>query len=541
MKKKISTYVVLTIALVGCVVGMVFLGLNLFTDKTVKMQNFENMTKEQVFEWATKNNVSDYITYTYEYSENVAEGSVISQSIEPEATVENNFTVCISKGSIIDINVGDYKTRKEFEDFIAQYPKVKVDYVSDEVFNEKSELTKFSKNQIDIKNDQLTVFLSLDRAEKQTEEDKKPEKEDDKKDGKVLIPGNLLGMEEDKFIAKLNELGFKNLKKNAEKFYSFTSKKDTIYSYDDGKFDTNKTINYAISLGDYPTAFDAKEYNGLAKDKVDALVKKYNALNVHITLNVKEVETKDTKLVNTVANCQCTKNGTKSIISCDLYIKEIATVNVPSYAGKTETEMQDALKALGFNSFNKTGSKYSTYAAGTVYSNDTGDKKTNVTINYVLSLGSYVPNVNDFNGKTLNDAKNVANNYNNQGANVQISNPQSVEDNNHPNNTLYDCSSTNTSPFIITCKLAVNYSRYDLLSESMIIQNYFTSSYEGTVAKLNELFNGKFTNVTYKGVESSLGLGQIVNVTVNGQDVYDAGKYDSKTPIVIEICNKQRN
>ena len=543
-KKNVSTYVILSIALVGCVVGMVFLGMNLFADKTVKMQNLENMTKEQVFDWATKNKVSDYISYKYEYSDTVDEGVVISQSIEPKTAIEKEFNVTISKGSIIDLNVNDYKTKKEFEDFISQYPKVKVTYTNDTIHIDSSELTKFSKNQIDIKNDELIVYLSSDDiVADPKEEDTKPEKQEEDKTGdKVLIPSNLLGMEEDKFLAKLKELGFTNVKKATEKYYSFTSKKDTIYSYDDGKFAKDKTINYALSLGDYVTAFNAKEYNGLTLTKANELVKKYNALNAHITLNTKNVETKDTKLIDTIANCKCEKNGTKSIITCDLYVKQVEEKNVPSYAGKSETEMQNALKELGFTKFNKTRSQYSTFGSGIVISNDTGNKKTTATINYVLSLGSYIPNLNEYNGKTLNDARIVANNYNSQGANVQIANPQSVDTNDHPNNTLYNCTSNNGSgSIIITCNLAINYSRYNIPSEAIIKQNYSTASYDSTIIKLKELFDGKFVNVVYRGVESSLSVGQVVNVTVNGNDVYEQGEYDSTTSIVIDVCNKVRN
>lgn len=543
-KKNVSTYVILSVALLGCVAGMIFLGINLFVDKTIKMQNLENMTKEQVFDWATKNNVSEYISYKYEYSDTVDEGVVISQSIEPKATIEKEFDIIISKGSIIDININDYKTKKEFDDFITQYPKVKVTYTNDTVHSDTSELTKFSKKQIDIKNDELIVYLSNEEAvENPKNEDKKPdEKEDDKTGDKVLIPGNLLGMEEDKFLAKLKELGFANFKKATEKYYSFTSKKDTIYSYDDGKFAKDRTINYAISLGDYPTAFNAKEYNGQTLAKVNELAKKYNALNAHITINTKDVETKDTNLIDTVANCKCEKNGIKSIITCDLYVKQVEEKNVPSYAGKTETEMQSALNELGFTKFNKSGSKYSTYASGVVISNDTGAKKTTATINYVLSLGSYSPNLNEYNGKTLNEARNTANNYNNQGANVQIPDPHNVDTNDYPNNTLFNCSSNNGSgSIIITCDLAVNYSRYNIPSEAIIKQNYSTATYDATIIKLKEFFDGKFINVVYRGVESALSVGQVVNVTVNGNDVYEQGEYDSSTSIVIDICNKIRN
>lgn len=542
IKNNVLTYVLLSIALVVCLGGMTLLGYNIFFNKEVTMTNFEDKTKEDVLKWATKNNLENQITYEYVYSENIDKGKVVSQSLEANQKVTDNITISISKGSIIDININDYKTKKEFEDFITKYPNVKVTYEDDTNSNSDNELTKFSKNSIDIKGDSLTVYISA------KDNEVKPENKDDKKDDakdsgtKVLIPSNLLGMEEQKFIKTLNDLGFKNLKKSDKKYYSFTSKKDTIYSYDDGNIDTGKTINYALSLGDYPTAFDAKEYNNKTLDAAKTVAKKYDDLNAHVTLNTTDKETADTASIGKVNNCTCVKNGTKSIITCDLFVKKIETKEVPSYAGKTESQMQTALKALGFTKFNKSGEKYSSNAVGTVISNDTGNKKTNETINYVLSLGVYTPNMNEYNGKTLDQARSVATNYNNKGANVEIANPQAVENNTKPNNTLYDCSASNVSgKIVITCNLAKTVTRFDIPSEQFIKQDCSTSTYEGTVAKLKTLFEGKFTTVHYNSVESALGVGQIVNIKVGGNDNFTSGSYEASTIIEIDICGTQRN
>lgn len=538
MKKGIITYIVLSITLVACIGGMAFLGYGLFFDNGVSMSNFDSASKEDVLKWAAKNKVTDLIKYEYEYSDTVDKDVVISQSIEPNEKIEGEFTITISKGSIIDLDINDYKTKTEFETFISKYPKVSVTYETDDQENENSELTRFSKNSIDIKNDELTVFLA--KINDKTDNSKDKDKEKDTDTSKVLIPNNLLGMEEDKFIKKLNDLGFKNLKKDTEKYYSFTSKKDTIYSYDDGKFSTDKTINYAISLGDYVSAYDEKEYNGKKLEDAKKVADKYNKLNAHITFNTVEKETNDTNLVGKVSNCKCLKSNNNSVITCELGIKEVKTETVSSFVGQQESKMISDLKALGFKNFNKTASKYSTqYGNGVIMSNRTGNFKITETIDYTVSLGQYVPNINEYNGKTLAQANNIVNNYRNQGANITLSTNE-VETNEYTNGTLYGCDSQDSNTKI-TCNIAKNYSRYILGSEGFIKEKSGTS-YDATIANLNSYFNGKFTNVNYIPVTKAEAVGTITNVKVNGNDSYTGNiEYDSSVLIEIEICQTQLN
>ena len=541
-KKSIGTYVFLIVTLVACLTGAVILGINLFIDKTVKMENLETYSKDQVFEWANKNKLSDLITYTYEYSADIEEGMVISQSLEPKAEVKENFTVCISKGSIIELNINDFKTKKDFEDYIAKYPNVVVAYEEDSETNENGELTKFSKNSIDIKADSLTVFLSNVNAEdNKNKEENINNKDDDKDSTKVLIPADLLGMEEDKFIKKLNDLGFKNLKKDTQKYYSFKSKKDTIYSYDDGKFDTKREIKYAISLGDYVTDFKAADYNDKTLADAKKVANKYNDLNAHITLNTKDVNVSDDKLVGKLSNCSCVKNGTKSIITCDLGTKGAKTVEVESFAGQSEETLQSTLKEKGFSKFNRTGSLYSQYGMGLVISNDTGSKKVTDTINYTTSLGVYTPNLNEYIGKTLAEARGVASNYNALGANVEVADTQgTVENDSLTNNTLTNCTSNNVSgKYLITCSLVVNVAKYEVSSEAMIKSTYSKTTYDGTVNALKGVFDGKFTNWRVEAITDPLAVGQIANVVVGGQDSFSAGLYRADTEIVIYVVQTQ--
>lgn len=546
MKKSSKlVYVWLSLGLVVCLCGLTFLGYSLFfKDKTLKMENFENAPKTEVLKWVTKNGLENSIKYVYEYSDTVEEGNVISQSIKADDKVDGEFTVTISKGSVITLNISDYKTKDEFDKFISQYPNIKVSYEVGDSANSNSELLKFSKDKVDVKNDELLVFLAKNDGTADNK-DKKEEKDEKDSGNTATIPGNLLGMEETKFIKTINDLGFKNLKKSETKYYSFTSKKDTVYSYDDGKIDLGKTINYAISLGDYPTAFNAKEYDGQTLDAVNKLVKKYNDLNAHITLKTTNLETTDSKLVGKLANSKCTKDGTKSIITANVYVAPSTTINVDNYAGKAEDVMLKALKDKGITKFNKGTAKYSVQPVNTIAYNDTGSKTKNDTINYYLSLGSYENNgysTGDFVDKTLDEAKNKVNYYNNLGANITLNTSFEETEDESKNNIVYGStiSTYNSDKHTLTLSVYKMVAKYDLPSESFIKDNYSKSSYDATVSALTELFNGKFTNVQYIGVENALDVGQIVDVKVNGSTTYTQGSFRYDTPIIIEICQTAR-
>lgn len=526
--KNLITYIILSVCAVGCLTAAIILGFNIFGNNSVTIEDFTNKSKVDVLKWVTKNKVENYITYEYEYSTEAEEGFIINQSLEPKSKVESNFTVTVSKGSIISLTTSEYKTKKDFADFISKYNNVKVLY--DGEAKDDSEIEKFSKNQIDIKADEITVYL------KAKSENNKDDNKDNETGDKATIPNNLLGIKEEDFIKKLNDLGFKNLKKDTIKYYSFTSKKDTIFSYDDGTYDKRKTINYAISLGDYPTAFDAKEYNNKTLTDVNSLVKKYNDLNAHITLNTNTKKTSDNNLVNKVDNCKASKKDNKSIITCDLYSKETKSENVESYANKPEKDLLNGLKAKGFTKFNRTD-KYSSTQLGCIISNDTGNKLITDTINYVVSNGLYEINLNDFEGKPKSNAESLIVSVKAKGADIS-SNWKTTETEDYSDNILFDCSKTSNT---ITCNLAKHIIMVELAGSNTLINLCADcQSYDATVTRIKGYLQG-FTNIRFNKVSTAMSPGQIKEIRVNGNATYTPGKFKSDTLIEIDICNEQLN
>lgn len=545
MKNKsfIKSYGLLLLAIGACITGLIFLGINIFVPSTVVMKDLTSLNKEEVLLWVNDNNLKDLITYDYEYSTEVDEGMVISQSLDPKSKIEDSFNVVISKGSKISLDNLEYPDKNSFDTFISKYKDVKVIYEEEENDLEKGKIIKFSKSTIDLKNDEITIILSLGKDNTEDENDDK--KEEDNKDdkNKVLIPDNLLGIEEAKFIKTLNDLGFKNLKKDSQKYYSFKSAKDTIFSYDDGKFETDRTINYAISLGDYVSAFNKSDYENKTLEEANKVIKKYNDLNAHITIKTTNKETSDTSKVGLLTNLSCTKDGMNSLIKCDIYIKEDKSATIPdNLKGKSKDEFINALKALGFNNFNQNDSKYSSFPLNTICNYDSGTKKVSATISYTLSLGTYSANASDYNGKTLNDANSFVNNLKNKGATVNFT-YTTVEDLTKENGKLFDCSVANSSN--ITCKLASNRERFYIPRESFFKQTYGPgagqTSFDACKSAIEAVYKSNFPSIQIVGEASEYAPGTIIDVIVGGNTAYSAGNYTSDTSIKIIISNEQEN
>lgn len=539
MKNKsfFKSYGLYIILLVACVSGLIILGLSLFApkSKTILMKDLKNLDKSEVDAWVDENNLNDYVTYSYEYSVEVEKDKVISQSLGKNVEVDKKFTVVISKGSIAEINNTLYADKNTFESFIKDYKNVIVTYCEEENEAEKGKIINFSKGEIDLKKDELTVTVSLGKDDKKEEEEKKEEPKDDGKT--VLIPNNLLGIEEAKFIKTLNDLGFKNLKKDSQKYYSFNSKKDTIFSYDDGKFDTSKTINYAISLGDYISDYNKFDYEGKTLESAKKNVDKYNALNAHITLNTNNVETTVPAQVGLLSNCSAVKGkNNNSIITCNLNVMKEAVIIVPTtFLGKTERQFIEAINVLGIFNTKKVDEKYSSYPKGTVYKYDSGNKKTSDTITYGLSLGQYVYDSSKFEGQTLNDVNAYVNSENNKGAGIKFS-YTNVPNDQKTKNTLYDCTPNGTT---ITCKLANNKEKYKIINKSLFIQSFSKTSYEATKAAVEETYKDNFVNLHFNAVKSELAVGAIVDVKVNGSSTYTTGNYDYDCSFEVYICSEQ--
>ena len=72
--------------------------------------------------------------------------------------------------------------------------------------------------------------------------------------------------------------------------------------------------------------------------------------------------------------------------------------------------------------------------------------------------------------------------------------------------------------------------------------NYYEAgdTYQQTKEKMQNYLSA-FTNLSFVETTSDLRVGQIVKITVDGNESYSAGNYPISTPIKVYIVSKQTN
>lgn len=504
-----KTNVILIIILIILLGAGGFFAYNVLKEPTVKAIDFSNMTETEIVSWAKENGVSDKIEFKHEFDDSIKKGYVIYQSIKEGDDITNNVVIIISDGSdktgCIDIPIDNFKTKDEIEAWFKEnnfinvtfefvegsdmkdYEIISVDPISakpeDKVvvkvasgtLVEVPDLSHYSDEEINAwsKENNIKVIYEYKTSESAkgailSQSVKAGEKVSNGSSitltissgnaSTATIPGNYLGIEESKFISNLKELGFTNLKKDEVTYYSVTSKKGTIFSYDDGTFPTTQTIKYAISEGKYE--LNSSAFNDQTLTKAKELVDALNKRNAHITFKTTDSES-DSHTKGTVYDCTSSFDSPNTTISCK-YAKdgkesssESSTPSDPNatayiseygYLGVSESEFTTALKNKGFTKLTKIDSIYSTRGKGQIcYYLPDGDQKLSTEIKYKVSLGTFADEVN---GKTLSEAKKLINAHDNISLRTT-----SVNTSSYPNDTVYNCTYSNS---MVSCSLAVS-------------------------------------------------------------------------------------
>ena len=652
--------ILLTITSVG--VAFVF---SLFADKKVEAIRFVGLRQDEVEAWAKENDLkAELLVYEYEYSEDVAKDLVIFQSVKEGTIIKEPITLTISKGSNPDMIVVlpdlNGLTKADVEKWVTENQLTSVEYR----YNADSKLAEGMVISIEPsepkRSDKVIITLSSNTMISD------PVKEGDDNQ-KVLIPDDLWGISENEFIAKLNALGFKNLKKSATLYYSDNVPKDYVYYYDDGKFALDRTIVYALCAGKVDVAATAASLKGLSVSKAVSTIEELNDLNAGLTLktsatagNIDNCTVSGKTISCTVGNQKATipdnlwglseadfiaklkklgfenlkkeevtyfsdtipagnvfryddgtydlsqqinyglsggkadvkaianeligltlneanskidaynkrnaritfsGSGSGKISSCTVANRAISctlsdspsssttTATIPgNLLNSTESNFLSKLSSLGFKNTKKADTTYfsSTIAAGNIYSYDDGTFETSRLINYALSCGAFDANkvATELVGKTKSEAQSVIAAYVARNAHVSLNVNGEVEGSNP--DTLTNCTASGSSSnYTISCKLVkqpatptVSYG--EVPTADLLNYSHVGNTVEETWDRVKGYFDGVgFSDVSYTTASSSLTVGRVIKVTVNGVEA--SGSYPLDSHIVVVICNIRLN
>ena len=432
----------------------------------IKMPDLSKSDKNNVDIWAKEYFM--FVEYTYEFSDTIAHGMVITYSPTKDSDIKTNSTikVTISKGKKITMSDFVGKNKLELEKWVNEnnliLNKYKLSYSSKakdvilshdpkskDAIAEKDDITAtISIGQVPIKNHinaSYTTFekwlsdlnQSVNKSAKITVEKKEEESSVPAGSISKMIIGNTTyssttskeisvnpgakitvyvskgisitvadkkGTNEEEFKKYITNLGLKHSKSGD--IYS-TYPAGTIAQNDTGSKPNGSTILYKVSLGRFNP--NLAEYNNKTITQINSALSVANNKGAGWKFTKKTDVYSDTVPSGLSLNCEAANKEIKCDISKG---KEPIPVNVVSKSGVSKDEFTAYIYSNKLKLGNETEQYHDTIAKGHIISNDTGSKQIGTSINYVISKGPkpvlQIDNsiLNALQGSTFDETKN---------------------------------------------------------------------------------------------------------------------------------------
>ena len=424
----------------------------------INVPDFTDYTKVNIEAWSNTNNID--ITYKYAYSDDIDSGKVIMQDPKANTTAltGSEATVTISKGKAVIVS--DFIEDKESEIttwasnngivlkkltvyssitsglIVSTNPKAKstisvgstVQYelsaglvpLENYVNKTKSSFTtyiedlnkennKSAKISIQYKEDSSNTISSGSIISMEFGSSKYDSSSDTELNvnpatsvlvtistGKAYTVVSKAGSSESEFITYCTDMSLKTYKSATKYDESIAS--GSIISNETGQYGEGDTVSYVLSKGKYTPVMSDYENKTIssAQSKLSEYISQGASSSWKIVTG--DIVTSDNPGGSTVS---CSVNN--KTITCT--ISKGKPISVVSYANKTFTEFNNYLNSNGLVLGTKTNKYSTTITSGNIISNDTGDKYAGENINYVYSLGEYIPNYTSYKNKTITEAQ----------------------------------------------------------------------------------------------------------------------------------------
>ena len=512
-------------------------------------------TEEEFKTWLETSELTN-VSFDYDNESELEEGTIIS--IKPDKAKKNDLVVVkVASNKSIDVPDFSYMSDKEISNW-AKENNVKVNYVYETSSLEKDSFIKQSikAGEKVAKNTVINITLSSGNQTKDA-------------NTAYIDPYDYLGQTEEKFTKALKDLGFTNVVKKEEVYSSKYAKGTICYYLPDGKQKLDTKIEYKVSKGkegesETKSAYiDETKYLGQTEEKFTKALKDLGFTNV-----VKKEEVYSSKYAKGTI-CYYLPDGNQKLDTKIEYKvskgkegeseTKTAYIDPYDYLGQTEEKFTKALKDLGFTNVVKKEEVYSSkYAKGTIcYYLPDGNQKLDTKIEYKVSKGkegetqtntAYI-DPNTYLGKTESEFTTALKNL---GFTNVVRKEDVYSDNYAAGTVCYYLPDGNQK---LDTKIEYKVSKgkeptqeppevvkATILEFETMESFYSKQTYNDTKNAISNYFtNAGFTNVTYVGVESSVSVGTIVSIEVNGSTNYSSStQYELNTPIRVSICNVQK-
>ena len=368
--------------------------------------------------------------------------------------------------------------------------------------------------------------------------------------------GTYIGKTEAEMLADIATLTVNGLTpnhghRNHKDEYSDIYPKGTVIWHGSGHYDDEEQFNYTLSLGkksstttDTETYVKAGTYVGKTEAEMlaDIATLTVNGLTPNHGHSKHKDEYSDTYAKGTVI-----WHGSGSYVDKEQFNYTLSlgpkptdsttSVNVVSYAGKSESEFKTYLSNNGLTAGTRTEQSSDTVASGYIISNDTGSKSQGSSINYVVSIGKNTVTVVSKAGSSEADFISYL-----TGLGLSKGNKTEEYSNSVAEGKII---SNKTGLFNVGAKVDYVVSKGTEKAKLMRPDKYSAyvgSSFETTKENLEKVLS-KFTNVVYTPVtvpDFTPGLIYRIEVEIDGtmKSDYTAGEYPVNTKITVKICEK---
>lgn len=484
--------------------------------------DFKDLTKEEIDQYLIDNSIKpEYVVFEEEYSEEVEEGKVISQSILPgEGKFKDVVTITISKGydpelevelpditDMMNTDIMEWFEENHFSDVTYEFVVLELG-IGDETETPYGKVLSISKIGSAKRNEKLTVTLA-DMAEEIDEKDEKPNSTSDKEDKKdeLVTLIDFKGFSIEEFGKWAHDHG---LKYWVYEVYSDDVKKGEVISQSPAigaQVKKGTTITMKMSLGQ---SIKMPNFVGKTLEEAESWAKE-NKLKVTSDSAYSRTVAKGKIISQSVAANKEVAENDSFKVTVSLGTDLLETIGT-SYVGKSESDLLNHLKTLGSVTTSKSTSQYynDNVSAGNVASHDS-EVIVGKTFSYAISKGPYSLKASDFEGKTVNEGNNIIANANNLKAGVSAKfNAGSSTFNSSEANILSGCS---VSGKTVTCT-------YKTLANKNTTRE---------VSDLNSVFNKNTPAGSYTFAETSDTKAITVTVKVVTDSAYGGVEGDIKS------------
>ena len=247
--KTVFLFILILVLILAAVLGFSIYN----SSKSVKVPDFNNMSKSEVLTWCGKLNPKFSCEIVYEDNENVDVDKVISQSVHAGTKIKDKITFTISTGArkeIIVPVINTNTTKDEIENWITDNKLVNVTFIEQNSDSVKAgNIIKLEPTSNIISTTPINVYVSIGPKQEDTDKKEEPDTKPSTDNTFYIAASDYIGYSVSEFENKAKALGLNPNHQESRDAYSDSVEKGLVVWHGYGNYEKGEIFNYGISKG----------------------------------------------------------------------------------------------------------------------------------------------------------------------------------------------------------------------------------------------------------------------------------------------------